>query len=524
MKARAFLAIVLLAFVFVPVFAEDVTPALAPEVIDAIGKFAAGTDMENNAKAIVMSNVKPTMLYRMLRAQRTYAAKPEKLIFTDKVEINKKLTLEFACQLPDSYDPAVAYPVVINLHGGVSRPKPIPIEMLSKSLFGMLPLGDNAKYIEIIPQGCAECTWWSAAGVTMITKSLRQVAAKYHVDTNRVFLAGFSDGGSGSWYGGLFFPTAFAGVVPLNGTPLVAGISGGKVYLTNLRNRSIFACNTADDPLYPKLIVQPVIDKILELQAPLTFKMFDDGGHTFAYSGKVAEDMAKWWTETTRNPWREKVEWAAAATMPNRCDWLTIAEVGETESSSPYEPAIVSVPSPMRLGITMDTAYEGEGIKVAAVEPESNAAKLGLKEGDIITELNGQKLTQPGIIMQILASLKDGDEVTVKFTRDGKEETATSKVTKPAPREMFKYNGKPGWCSATKVGNNFELKTNNVKKILISLSPEFVDFTRPVVVMANGVTVFDGPVEPVVQSIIESYMADFDPQIIATAVLEVEIK
>ncbi len=58
-----------------------------------------------------------------------------------------------------------------------------------------------------------------------------------------------------------------------------------------------------------------------------------------------------------------------------------------------------------------------------AVLPNSPAAKAGLKAGDIITEINGEKLTQDKSLGSVLQEYNVGDVITLKVFRAGVEMT-----------------------------------------------------------------------------------------------------
>lgn len=57
----------------------------------------------------------------------------------------------------------------------------------------------------------------------------------------------------------------------------------------------------------------------------------------------------------------------------------------------------------------------------AAVIPNSPAAKAGIKEGDIILELNGEKITQNNSLASLVQKYNVGDTITLKILREGKE-------------------------------------------------------------------------------------------------------
>ena len=68
-----------------------------------------------------------------------------------------------------------------------------------------------------------------------------------------------------------------------------------------------------------------------------------------------------------------------------------------------------------------------QGVTVEAVENDSPAAKAGITAGDVITELNGEKITKATDITSFMLSAKAGDVITLTVSRNG--ETMKIKVT-----------------------------------------------------------------------------------------------
>lgn len=97
------------------------------------------------------------------------------------------------------------------------------------------------------------------------------------------------------------------------------------------------------------------------------------------------------------------------------------------------------------------------GVLIAGVEPGGPAAKAGLKGGsteatidgenvtlggDVITEAEGQKITNMEQIIELVSQKKVGDKMTIKYLRDGKEQTATVTLgTRPAKVEEASPQG-----------------------------------------------------------------------------------
>jgi Do/DeqQ family serine protease len=67
-----------------------------------------------------------------------------------------------------------------------------------------------------------------------------------------------------------------------------------------------------------------------------------------------------------------------------------------------------------------------EGIYVAKVIEDGAAEAAGLKEGDVITAVDGQKVTKFGELQGILAKKRPGDKVTITYLRNKKSNTVTA--------------------------------------------------------------------------------------------------
>ena len=90
-----------------------------------------------------------------------------------------------------------------------------------------------------------------------------------------------------------------------------------------------------------------------------------------------------------------------------------------------------------------------EGVLVARVEKDSPADKGGLKRGDIIVDVNGKEIPEPGTLYRVVADLTVGDKIQVKVMREGKEMTLSVTVgerpdEKVAGQEPTEKKGKLG--------------------------------------------------------------------------------
>ncbi len=76
-----------------------------------------------------------------------------------------------------------------------------------------------------------------------------------------------------------------------------------------------------------------------------------------------------------------------------------------------------------------DVGNATEGVVVAEITKNTGAAKSNLKKGDIITHLDGEKVSSIAYLRYELFKHNVGDTVTVTYTRNGKEGKTNIKLT-----------------------------------------------------------------------------------------------
>lgn len=83
-----------------------------------------------------------------------------------------------------------------------------------------------------------------------------------------------------------------------------------------------------------------------------------------------------------------------------------------------------------RLGIEIQDLEEGTGVKVTDVDDDMAAGKSGLKEDDIITELNGKEVKSVDDLRTKLKELKEGEAFKLGVKRNGKSQIIDIKYPK----------------------------------------------------------------------------------------------
>lgn len=85
-----------------------------------------------------------------------------------------------------------------------------------------------------------------------------------------------------------------------------------------------------------------------------------------------------------------------------------------------------------KLGLSVQDTDDGKGVKVIDVDDESNAEKAGIKEDDIITEVEGKAVNGADEVAKIIKESKDKTSVMIKLTRNGKTQNIEVKI----PRKL----------------------------------------------------------------------------------------
>jgi serine protease Do len=81
-----------------------------------------------------------------------------------------------------------------------------------------------------------------------------------------------------------------------------------------------------------------------------------------------------------------------------------------------------------KLGLSVQDTDDGKGVKVIDVDDESNAAKAGIKNDDVITEVDGKAVNGTDEMVKIIKESKDKTSINLKLQRGGKTQNIEVKM------------------------------------------------------------------------------------------------
>ncbi|MEC9241671.1 MAG: PHB depolymerase family esterase [Gemmatimonadota bacterium] len=143
---------------------------------------------------------------------------------------NVAVEMEYQMYVPTTYDGSTAYPLMVLLHGLGSNPGGVIRYQ------GLTDLAEERGYIVAAPMGYNSRGWYGSRGTGRasnrgddandpanlgdlseldVMNVLAMTLEGYNIDRARIYLAGHSMGGGGTWHLGIKYPDIWAGLGPV---------------------------------------------------------------------------------------------------------------------------------------------------------------------------------------------------------------------------------------------------------------------------------------------------------------------
>jgi hypothetical protein len=474
-----------------------------------------------DAEAVVRSGVGFDEAYRRLKQGKTYTAQKTGQVrmsnlTKDGVEHN------FVLNIPDNYDPARKYQVRFQLHGGVGgRPDNKPV---GSGTVGQLA---GAEQIYAIPYAWAREPWWTDDQALNLVEILDAAKRLYNVDENRVVVSGVSDGGTGAYFIAMRHTTPFASFLPLNGYWMILAdgdIDDGLIFANNLRNKPLFVVNGGRDPLYPTNVVEPHLEHMKRGGVSVDYHPQPEAGHNTAWWPVVRDSFETFVRDHPRTPLPDELTWETSDTTErNRAHWLVIDALGPQRVDAKLQDL-----NDFALPPKADFGALSVGAHIVRVMAGSNAESLGLRVADVLVRLNDETVPAGMEVADALADIKAGSHIKLLVSRNNVPVELTGtyqpQTVDSPPRPLFSRSGPTGRVDLKRMGNNtVNATTRGVARFTLLLSPDQFDFSKPVKVIANGRTVFEGRVEKNLRTLLKFAAEDNDRTMLFGAELHITL-
>ncbi len=236
----------------------------------------------------------------------------------------------------------------------------------------------------------------------------------------------------------------------------------------------------------------------------------------------VKDDFEAFVREHPRDPHPARLTWQTdSVTAHQRAHWLVIDRLAPAKASAAL-PDLNDMPT----GEEQSFGVQSAGMRVTQVAEGSNAHGLGLLPGDVVRKINGRELPEGLGLEDFLGIYSAGEPLQLVVDRAGKAvdlrgNYAPTAVARVAP--IFASSAPSGRVDLVREGNTIRATTRGVGAFTLLLSPDAIDFAKPVTVIADGKTVFQGGVQKRLDTLLTWAARDNDRTMLYGAVLPIAL-
>jgi predicted esterase len=222
------------------------------------------------------------------------------ITFTKSYHTYQNITLPYFLALPASVSPGKRYPIVISLHGSNERGDSASVIAVDWCSPVWTRATNQAKWpcLVLVPQ-CPNQDWWNDSTLaSAVNHLLDTLISVMPIDTDRVYVTGWSMGGSGTWQLLTQFPDRFAAGIPMSGggapskamlirrVPIWAfhGAQDQTVPVTGSRDMVTALENTGVTAIYTSGLSDGALESSIQSDPPLLYTEYPYGGHDNIWS------------------------------------------------------------------------------------------------------------------------------------------------------------------------------------------------------------------------------------------------
>ncbi|HSL04444.1 MAG TPA: hypothetical protein VK901_13020 [Nitrospiraceae bacterium] len=268
--------------------------ALPAEMKTQVFRYLDSTDADEAAGTLksILSDPNATIdqTIGIIQTGRDYALQPTGIIPEEEIDVQGQ-AYDLALSVPLTYQAAKGYGLVVCLHGA-GFTGDVYLERWQARLGE-----DYVLACPTTPMGA----WFTRNAEELVLATIRSVQRRYHIDPDRIFLTGMSNGGIGAWVIGMHDAPLFAGIAPM-----ASGLDHVLMpFLANLRSTPIYIIHGSKDQVMPVELSRAITEELTRLGYPFVYREHDRehpmaGGHYFPREELPA--LVAWLNAQRRNP------------------------------------------------------------------------------------------------------------------------------------------------------------------------------------------------------------------------------
>jgi len=223
----------------------------------------------------------------------------------------------YAIQVPASYDPAKAWPLLITLHGAGGN-GPDWIRTWARTA--------GSTHVLLAPT-TPRHTWAARQGHAYVLTALRETGDALNIDPDRVYLDGMSMGAGGAFRLAEHVPDHWAAIGPRCNVPDIRQ-KKDKTFVTmladNYRMVPVYWVLGAKDEKIPIEWGRAAKVELEAAKGELIYREFPEGGHE--WSLERDEAVLDWYDRHTRSPYPNEILWKSYEKIFARAFWVEVTK------------------------------------------------------------------------------------------------------------------------------------------------------------------------------------------------------
>ena len=249
---------------------------------------------------------------RIIETERVYDSRPIGTLPDERIRVQGQ-TYAIALSVPLTYQPSKGHALIVCLHGAGFTGDAYLDRWQAR-------LGEG--YILACPTYPAGA-WFTRRAEDLVLATIRHVRQRYHVDPDRIFLTGMSNGGIGAWLIGSHHAPLFAGLAPMAG-----GLDDVLMpFVANLRNTPVYIIHGAKDQVMPAELSRSIVRELAMLGYPYIYREHQGehpmaGGHYFPREELPA--LVTWLNAQRRDPLPAKLTLVREASHFQPFGWVRL--------------------------------------------------------------------------------------------------------------------------------------------------------------------------------------------------------
>ncbi len=249
---------------------------------------------------------------QIIKGGRVYQSQPVGTLPREEVVVRRQ-TYPLSLFVPASYKTAKRHALIVCLHGFGFTGE----EYLER---WRTRLGEG--YLLACPT-YPSGAWFTRRAEELVLETIRDVTRRYHIDPDRIFLTGMSNGGIGAWLIGMHHAPLLAGIAPM-----ASGLDDVLVpFLANLRSTPIYIIHGAKDQVMPVDLSRSIAKELDALGYPYVYREHHRehpiaGGHYFPK--EELPDLVAWFNHQRRAPLPTRVTLVRDASHFQPFNWVRL--------------------------------------------------------------------------------------------------------------------------------------------------------------------------------------------------------